>query len=241
MKIAILSDIHGNFWALDAVLRDLEVREPDLIVNLGDSLYGPLDPMGTFDIIRSLPIVSIAGNEDRLILERNHESPTLEFVMNELNAKAMDWLSSLPSTLTVMSSFFLCHGTPLSDTTYLLENVQGKNISARDPKEVESLLAGVTAKLVLCGHSHLPRIVQAGGKLVVNPGSVGCPAFDDDHPNLHMVENHSPHARYALLDYAEGMKGIEHVIVPYDHEKAARQAEKNQRPDWAKWLRTGRV
>ncbi len=65
MKIAIQSDIHGNSWALEVVLRDLEGRGPDLIVNLGDSLYGPLDPMGTFDIIRSLPIVSIAGNEDR--------------------------------------------------------------------------------------------------------------------------------------------------------------------------------
>jgi len=61
MRIAILADIHGNSWALSKVLEDIEKKKPDLIVNLGDSLYGPLNPKETFDLIKSRKIISISG------------------------------------------------------------------------------------------------------------------------------------------------------------------------------------
>jgi len=97
--IAVISDIHGNSWALQAVLDDLKKRNVDVIFNLGDSLYGPLDPAGTFQLLRKQDPVSISGNEDRLIVEyvdsRNKNS-TIEYVISELGTEAFRWLRSLP-------------------------------------------------------------------------------------------------------------------------------------------------
>jgi putative phosphoesterase len=239
MKIAALSDIHGNAWALEAVFHDLERRKPDLIVNLGDSLYGPLDPMATFKIIRSVPMSCIAGNEDRLILEKDHENATLQYVLNEMDNDALWWLASLPPMASLEQGILMCHGTPGNDTEYLLEKVEKTGVRVRSRKETAKLLESVKENTILCGHSHLPGVARIPGRLIINPGSVGCPAFDDSHPFFHRMENHSPGARYAILEYLEGELHIEHVMVPYDHEKAAKRAMKSHRPDWAKWLRTG--
>jgi diadenosine tetraphosphatase ApaH/serine/threonine PP2A family protein phosphatase len=80
-----------------------------------------------------------------------------------------------------------------------------------------------------------------GGPLVVNPGSVGCPAYaDPDGDPPHVSEAGTPHARYAILTL-DGSLGarVEMIALPYDHEAAARRAEANGRPDWARALRTG--
>ena len=97
----------------------------------------------------------------------------------------------------------------------------------------------VSASLILCGHTHQPRIRQLDdGRLVVNPGSVGLPAYDDNHPHFHLVETDSPHARYALLERQNGRWNVELRNVAYDWESAAAQADRNGRPDWADALRT---
>ena len=94
---------------------------------------------------------------------------------------------------------------------------------------------------MLCGHSHVPRVVQVGASLVVNPGSVGLQAYEGDLPQPHAMEMGSPHARWALLRQQPAGWRVEQHAVPYDWEAAARQAERNRRPDWAHALRTGRV
>ena len=81
----------------------------------------------------------------------------------------------------------------------------------------------------------------AGGPLIVNPGSVGLPAYTDDLPCSHAMEAGSPHARYALLTKTVAGWHVELMQAPYDHERAARLALENGRPDWAQWLRTGRA
>jgi predicted phosphodiesterase len=68
MRIAVISDVHGNYWALTSVLKDIDKRKPDLIVNLGDSLYGPLKSNDTFRLFRSYDIISISGHQDRTII-----------------------------------------------------------------------------------------------------------------------------------------------------------------------------
>jgi len=68
-KIAVISDIHGNSIALREVFRDIGSRDVDTIINLGDSLYGPLDPKGTFELLESNNLISISENQDRIILE----------------------------------------------------------------------------------------------------------------------------------------------------------------------------
>ncbi|EJR50417.1 hypothetical protein TU49_06790 [Bacillus cereus] len=67
MKIAIISDVHGNSHALQAVLKDLERRKVEMIINLGDSVYGPLDPLGTIEILMKNEMVHIKGNCDRML------------------------------------------------------------------------------------------------------------------------------------------------------------------------------
>jgi hypothetical protein len=79
------------------------------------------------------------------------------------------------------------------------------------------------------------------GSLVLNPGSVGWPAYDDDHPYPHVIEAGTPHARYAIADDASGQWRAEFRAVDYDWDRAAVIAEANSRPDVARALRTGRV
>ena len=137
---------------------------------------------------------------------------------------------------------FCCHGTPVRDDEYLLERVAETGVTPATGGELEAALAGVRKRVVLCGHSHVARVVLlSGGQLVVNPGSVGLPAYSDDTPWPHAMESGSPHARYAILE--EGAAGwtVEHVAVPYDWEAAAGAARRNGRPDWVDWLRTGRA
>jgi predicted phosphodiesterase len=68
-KIDVISDIHNNSWALKSTLNDIENKNVDVIFNLGDSLYGPLDPIGTYNLIIENNIKCISGNEDRLLLK----------------------------------------------------------------------------------------------------------------------------------------------------------------------------
>ena len=175
IKVAVLSDIHGNSWALQTVLADIKNKHITTIVNLGDSLYGPLDPVGTFQILIQENIISILGNEDRILIENRTNDcrdQTREFVLNQLDSDALAWLKNQKKTLT-LGDLFLCHGTPSSDTTYLMHKVlQGKLIT-KENDEIEKDLEKVDGKIVLCGHSHIPKILSTcSGKLVINPGSV---------------------------------------------------------------------
>jgi hypothetical protein len=134
----------------------------------------------------------------------------------------------------------LCHASPRSDLEYLLETVEPHRVRLASADEIGDRLAGVTAPLVLCGHTHHPRAVRsAAGQLIVNPGSVGLQAFDDAHPHMHVIETGSPDARYAIVErIAEGWTAAL-LSVPYEHETMARLAERHGLHDWAHALRTG--
>lgn len=244
MKIAVLSDIHGNSWALTEVLSDLETKKPDLIVNLGDSLYGPLQPKETLEILNQHDIISISGNEDRLIVDaigRKNDNGTLQYVIGDLPDDALRWLQSLPMTKTLPYGVFLCHGTPQDDTTYLLEHVRDGHIAVNSNASIEKYLAGITQMIVLCGHSHVSRIVRTPERVIINPGSVGLNAYDDDHPSFHKIENFHNHAQYVLVEIDGYKLRIEHIALPYDVHQAASCAARHGRNDWAFWLLTGRV
>ncbi|TCL74640.1 calcineurin-like phosphoesterase family protein [Rhizobium sp. BK251] len=115
-------------------------------------------------------------------------------------------------------------------------------VSLRPQPEIETLAAGVDLPLILCGHTHLPRIVRlSGGRLLVNPGSVGCPAYEDDRPYQHKVETGHPMASYAILEKTTAGWAAYFRTVPYDHMAMSKRATKNGRPEWAAALATGRV
>jgi hypothetical protein len=94
--------------------------------------------------------------------------------------------------------------------------------------------------VIACGHTHIPRIAHSRtGQLLVNPGSVGLQAYEDDYPRYYRVENGDAYARYATIEKRGGAWHAQIHPVPYDHESMARLAERNGRAGWAHALRTG--
>jgi len=166
--------------------------------------------------------------------------PTMRFVHELLSPDLLAWAAGLPVRLDREDLRF-CHGTPDHDDVYLLETVTETGVRLKAETEIETLLGPDPAAVTFCGHSHVPRVVAVGGRLVVNPGSVGLPAYDHDAPWSHVMEAGSPHARYALLTRDTEGWHIEQVLVPYPWKEAAARARRNGRPDWAEWIETGRA
>ncbi len=244
MPVALIADVHGNRWALEAVLADVRERAVDAILDLGDSVYGPLDPRDTAELLIAHAIPSVRGNEDRIVLEepRAGDSETLRYTRGCLKPEQAAWLAALPRTRSWQGELLCFHGTPERDDAYLLEAVGETGVRLKGAFELAAQVHEVREAVVACGHSHVPRTVTvAGGPLIVNPGSVGLPAYADDEPFPHAMEAGSPHARYAILEGTGVGWRVEHVAVPYDWESAATAAEARGRPDWAAWLRIGRA
>jgi len=258
MKLAAISDIHGNLPALDAVLADIAAQGGvDLVVNLGDILSGPLWAAATADRLMALDLPTIAGNHERQLLTQARErmSASDAHTADELPPAHRAWLAALPATRALSAEVFCCHGTPTSDLVYFLETPvpgfvgvgRGANgvraaTLAEATERAGAALQGVAHGVILCGHSHVPRALRlADGRLVVNPGSVGLQGFDDDHVHPHVIETRTPHARYALLERGAAGWNVSLRAVAYDWEAAARRAAQEGRPDWAHVLRTGFV
>lgn len=248
MQFAVLADIHGNALALEAVIEDALRRGVTEFVDLGDVLYGPLEPRRVYDLLANVNLIAgVSGNQDRLVAAATDptSNPTLDFVRNDLGPQPIDWLRSLPSTAIVLNQVLLCHGSPLSDTCYLLEDVAGGRPLVRAEAAIRSDLAGYEGfELILCGHTHVPRLVQLRNKgpLILNPGSVGLPAYDDSAPVPHYMETHSPHACYAIVEKRTGAGWhVSFHRVPYDWDAAAAQARRLGREDWARGIESGRM
>src|SRR5512139_2595256 len=114
MRIAALSDIHGNLPALEAVLDDIAGTGADVTLNLGDILSGPLWIAETAARLMALRLPTIRGNHERQVLtlpaERMGASDA--FAARHLEPAQRDWLRSLPATLALGDAVYCCHGTP---------------------------------------------------------------------------------------------------------------------------------
>jgi predicted phosphodiesterase len=244
MRLAVIADIHGNLDALHAVLADIQRRSVDLTVNLGDVVSGPLQPAATAEWLMDLKLPTVRGNHERqlltLPLEKMGDSD--RFAAVQLTSDHFEWLASFPATLTLDQDVFLCHGVPANDVNYLLESIDSEGFRSATEGEIVRRIDTRRESLILCGHSHLPRVVPvAEGRLVLNPGSVGLQAYQATWPYPHTVMTGSPHARYAIAEQANGVWQVELIQVEYDWESAACLAEANGRHDWAGTLRTGHV
>lgn len=124
MRLAVISDVHGNVVALDAVLRDLKQRAPDAIVNLGDLVTVPLWPRETLEMLETLSAPTVRGNHDRWLAERSieHMSASMRFTYHALTDEQRTTLGALPKTLAIDDAVLAGHGTPSSDVEYLLED-----------------------------------------------------------------------------------------------------------------------
>ncbi|WP_416795551.1 metallophosphoesterase family protein [Ciceribacter azotifigens] len=243
MIFAAVTDIHGNHLALEAVLEDIRRLGIDAIVNLGDCFSGPLEAGKTAEILLGLDLPTVRGNHDRYLVEQPVEAmgPSDAHAFRQLDDRSRDWIRALPFDMVWRDEVYLCHATPQDDSTYWLETVTPEGyVVPRPATEIEAWAAGVAQPLMLCGHTHLPRTVRlSDGHLVVNPGSVGCPAYTDDRPYPHKVEARSVHACYAICEKRGGAWAVTFRQVPYDHMAMAELAAANGRPDWASALATG--
>lgn len=268
MRLAFVADIHGNLPALQAVAADIARHGVAAVVNLGDMLSGPLLPRETAHWLMDQPgWLHIAGNHDRAILTRalERQGASDAFATRALDDRARDWLGSVVSSTDASlhdgsrwatrlgGDVALCHGSPRRDTEPLLETPAAPLMRLASEAEIDERLGGPGApalgpaiRLLACGHTHVPRAVRrprAGGDLlIVNPGSVGQPAYEDGRgADRHWVESGSPDARWALAERGgDGAWRASLHSVPYDHGAMAALAEAHGRPAWAHALRHGR-
>jgi len=265
LRIAIITDVHGNLVALEAVWHELKLAAPDVVVNLGDIASGPLWPRETVQWLMAREADeperwrTIAGNHERQALAagRARMSASDAYASRALRAPERAWLAALPATRWLEDDVLLCHGTPASDLAYFLETVTpsfdvdgDRGVRAATLAEIsmraaetspDSTRSGLTASLILCGHTHMPRVMAVpGGPTIVNAGSVGLPAYEDVHPHFHFIEAGSPHACWALVERdGAGPWRVQLRRTAYDWAAAAARAEANGRGDWADALATG--
>lgn len=245
MKFAAIADVHGNYLALEAVLDDIRRQGIDEIVNLGDCFSGPLDAGRTAELLLPLAAPTVCGNHDRALIDRPFEAmgdwerPSYR----QLAPEHIDWIRALPFSAVYRDEVYLCHATPKDDNTYWMETLHEAGIFHLRPlDEIEALAEGIEQPLMLCGHSHIARSAQlSDGRLIVNPGSVGCPGFDYDKPFYHKAQAGAPFAAYAILEKTE--RGWQPTFrqVRYDHRAMAELARAHGMTDWISALSSGWV
>ncbi len=204
--MAILSDIHANLPALEAVLRDIRGRGVDAMLHAGDVVgYYPY-PNEVVEALRGENVRSILGNHDRAVLsgEDHWFNPTaataLRWTRTHTDPLSMGFLRSLPPRLAMEIGprhALMVHGSPKDGDEY---------VYAHDV--VEELFPG-EVELVIMGHTHVPYIKALGYRLALNPGSVGQPRDGD------------PRASYALLESEEGSASLHRVDYPVAKVAAA--------------------
>ncbi len=234
LRFAVISDVHGNAHALDAVLADIAIQGVESIVCLGDNVSGPVDPAGAAERLMALSGPSIRGNHDRWTVDLSLKgSGKIDaFARSKLNDAQLAWLADLPATATHGDRVFLCHGTPADDEVPWLDMFfSGRATTLPGEAQVAALAGTFDYELLLCGHTHIARSVRlADGRMIVNPGSVG----------MQLVQG-SPDARYAIVERRAAGWHTTLLVVPYDYEAAARLATANGFPQWAASLTSGWV
>jgi predicted phosphodiesterase len=179
-RVAVLSDIHGVLPALEAVLAEPEVVAAERIVLTGDITAGP-QPGEVLDVLRALGdrVLWVGGNADRELVEYRRgirdeiPDPIGPYAAERLTDEQVEFLAALPATLTLtlrgLGETAFCHATPRDDEEVVLVDSRLERWT-----EVFAPLPD-TVRTVVCGHTHMPYVRLAHGRLVVNPGSVGMP------------------------------------------------------------------
>lgn len=189
MKLAIISDIHGNLYALRSVLEDIDEQKVDLTVCLGDLVgYGP-HPNEVVAMIKRRNIPCIKGNYDASVVDGGFtfirdnatNSFALPWAVNETRALNKYYLDNLPTSMILDfngKKIKLLHGSTNAINEYLLE----------DAENTAKVMENLEEDILVCAHTHIPSIKQFGNKLFINDGSVGKPKIG------------TPDATYCILD-----------------------------------------
>jgi predicted phosphodiesterase len=216
-RLVVLSDMHGNALALEAVRKALRGEKPDLVAVAGDhALNGP-DPAGAVDLLREMEAdgaAIVSGNTDIAVADFDYAAAfpwmadgvpdtfraAAEWANDALGDERVDWLRRLPAERRLRADdgtmILICHGSPGSQTSGFDQ--------ALDPSVTTERVSRTDARVIACGHTHLPEIRDLGWKLIVNDGSAGY-VFDGD-----------PTASWARIDIADGNIEAEIRRTEYD-------------------------
>jgi predicted phosphodiesterase len=244
MRLALLSDIHGNLPALEAVVDDIRRRGADQIVCLGDNVSGPLLPRETAQYLMSSDWLVLAGNHERQVLSYAAVGGGASdgYAHSQLTATELLWMASLQHTASLSNEVFLCHGTPRSDCEHFLDSARSGILAIASSTDIVDRVGDLRAQLIACGHSHVPRSVRLpSGQLIVNPGSVGLQAYTDDHPEPYSMELGTPDAHYAIVESSRNGWLAAHYAVPYKNAPMAMLAKARNRQEWESALLRGYV
>ena len=199
-RVAVLSDVHGNATALEAVRKALKKEKPDAVIVAGDLVMNGPDPSAAVDALRAMEAdgaTIVQGNTDVAVADFDYAAAfpwftdgvpdahraAAEWAHDELGDERLGWLRRLASERRLMlddTMVLACHASPGSQT-------QGFD-SQLDPSVVLELISRTDARVICCGHTHLPDVRDLGWKLIVNDGSAGW-IFDGD-----------PTASWALIE-----------------------------------------
>ncbi|WP_026889672.1 metallophosphoesterase family protein [Clostridium beijerinckii] len=209
MKIAIISDIHANVYALINLLEDIDIEKVDTIICLGDLVgYGP-HPNEVISMIRRRHILCIKGNYDSSVVDNEYsyirETPinafSLPWTAKELREENRLFLANLPTNLTLNianRSLLFVHGSPDKINEYLLKD--GDNTS--------EVMSSIAHDVLICAHTHIPGMKEYKNKVYINSGSVGKPKIG------------RPNSTYCILNISKeyGMK-VQIKEIPYAYKR----------------------
>lgn len=228
MRIAILSDIHGNAHALARCLDDLAARGgADAIVAAGDLCVDGPRPEKVLETLRAAGARCLRGNTDRMVGQANldeldeDDARSVAWVRERIGPDATRELGELPFSLTFgdgEDGLLVCHANPVSDDEHVWPDAYDDTL--------ERLFGHVVQRTVAFGHLHLPYVRVWRGRTLVNVASAGLPKDGD------------PLAHYAILTQRSGGWEVQSRRVPFDVDKVARQLRKSGIPDVEKRLAT---
>jgi putative phosphoesterase len=169
-QVAVLSDVHGNAPALEAVLAEVEQAKADLIVFGGDLTWGPL-PAETFELVRDLGARFVRGNADRAVLENVSETEREQWMQAHHTDEMRELLASFEEQVVIevdgLGPVRLCHGSPRTDE---------ECVTPETPEErVREFSEGVDERVIVTAHVHIQFDREVAGIRSVNAGSVGLP------------------------------------------------------------------
>ncbi|MFJ5765669.1 metallophosphoesterase family protein [Lysinibacillus sp. NPDC093210] len=147
----------------------------------------------------------------------------------------------MPAVIETEDLFF-CHGTPACDETYMLENMGANGSTLKKSEEIMEYAQYIKQEIIFCAHTHIPRVVYLPhNKIIINPGSVGLPAYEEAFPIYHKMESGSPFANYTIVSKEQEHWLIEQVLIDYDRQGVINKSKENGRLDWTCALETGRM
>ncbi|MDK2562083.1 metallophosphoesterase family protein [Romboutsia sedimentorum] len=244
MRIAVISDIHSNVYALDEVLVDIQKRNIDMIVCTGDLVGYATRPNEVIQTIKKEKILTIMGNYDdaignfKIICGCDYPDPkdaekaglSMHFTGQNTTDENKAYLRNLPKDAILTfnnKTIRFVHGSTRIINEYLKEN----SIQA------DEVMGELNEDILVCGHTHIPYAKYYGEKLLVNAGSVGKPKTNNSNANYVIIDINNGDE----LAKKDSSVEVEIIEVPYDFEKIAKEIEESEilPNDFARLIREG--